>query len=432
MKKWKIRKKWLIAAFCGVLTAGALAGAYLLWGAKEAESAVVSAGVQQFADQAAVTCAAPVGKNITFSAAWADEALGGAPVAALTVTALPPATDGTLYLGHGAVHVGETVSRDTLSYLSFAANEGVTESAFSFAPATEAGACGFDVTCRLRFYDSVNCCPTGTKSVMAVSTHETLVLTGTLLAVDPEGGQLCFEICDYPKNGTISLNSETGDFTYTPSDGFCGTDAFTWRAQDDFGAYSAPARVDVTVRELKTGYVYADIADNGVQTAALYVSERELLTGETVGKQHYFHPDDEVPRAVFVTVLVQAAGINAPDVNDTGFADDAEIPRRMKGAIKYAKDAGWLGDDAAFRPHAAVTRAEAAAIAAKALDLAAPGYAETVRDFSAIPVGIADAVYALFEGGYITTFADGTLAPARVLTRGDAAKFFARVLDENA
>ena len=41
-------------------------------------------------------------------------------------------------------------------------------------------------------------------------------------------------------------------------------------------------------------------------------------------------------------------------------------------------------------------------------------------------------MYAIYEGGYITTMADGTLAPAGALTRGDAAKFFARILDGKA
>ncbi len=40
-----------------------------------------------------------------------------------------------------------------------------------------------------------------------------------------------------------------------------------------------------------------------------------------------------------------------------------------------------------------------------------------------------DAVYAIYEGGYISTMADGTLSPMGELSRGDAAKFFAKILD---
>ena len=137
----------------------------------------------------------------------------------------------------------------------------------------------------------------------------------------------------------------------------------------------------------------------------------------------------DLTRAAFVTVLLRAAEVKVPDAESTGYADDAEIPAPMKGAIKYAKEKGWLGEGESFRPNDAITRAEAAEIAAKVLSLSAPQYRETVEDFDAIPVSLADALYAIFEGGYISTMSDGTLAPMGVLTRGDAARFFAKILD---
>ncbi|MBQ9778390.1 MAG: S-layer homology domain-containing protein [Clostridia bacterium] len=41
-----------------------------------------------------------------------------------------------------------------------------------------------------------------------------------------------------------------------------------------------------------------------------------------------------------------------------------------------------------------------------------------------------DALYAAYEGGYLSTMQDGTLAPASALTRGEAAVFFARVIEK--
>jgi len=156
-----------------------------------------------------------------------------------------------------------------------------------------------------------------------------------------------------------------------------------------------------------------------------------LLSGEILGGKHYFHPDRTLSRAAFVAILLQAAQIKVEDAEDTGFTDNADIPRGMRGAIKYAKEQGWLGEDTVFRPRDAITRGEAAAIAGKVLGLSAPGYGDTVKDHAGIPVSVVDALYAAYEGGYITTSADGSLLHAEALTRGDAAVFFARVLEKN-
>ena len=230
----------------------------------------------------------------------------------------------------------------------------------------------------------------------------------------------------------MQLDATTGSFSYRPADDFSGEDRFTWRAQDPQGGFSETATVNVTVHPLTTSQIFTDIADGITLSAALRVTERELMSGEAIGGKHYFHPDRALTRGAFVAMLLKAADIEFPEADDTGYEDDAEIPKGLKGAIRYAKEQNWLGDGARFRPHDPITRAEAAKIAAAVLGLAAPGYHETVEDFDSIPVSAADALYAIYEGGYISTLADGTLAPMGELTRGDAAKFFAKILDGKA
>lgn len=423
------KRKVLALSLSGVLCAGALVGAWALWGQREPESLVVSAGLQQLADDAYLAASAVSGQPVTFTADWFDGTLGGGVVERITVTALPPVTEGVLKLGHGEVTVGQSIPRETLSYLCFTPNDGVKNSSFSFVPETAGGVAGYTLTCNMALTDTVNCCPTGTKSATAVSTHQSLSLSGVLTARDPEGDALRFEICNYPENGTVLLDSTTGAFTYTPNVGYYGADAFTWRVQDENGAFAPAAVVNITVRELLSEATFTDMQGHANHTHALHVSERGLLSGEVIGGKHYFHPQRALTRAAFVTILLEAAEIKAPRADSTGYLDDAEIPVPMKGAVKYAKDKGWLGDGESFRPNDAITRAEAAAIAAKVLSLSAPGYHETVEDFDAIPVDVADAVYAIYEGGYISTMADGTLAPMGELTRGDAARFFAKILD---
>lgn len=423
-------KRLLVPILCGTMAAGAIGIGIFTSLSREPESGVLSAGLQQLADGRYLATSAVVGEVISFTPEWFDGACGSA-VSAISVTRLPAATEGTLMLGHGEVTVGQTIPRESLSYLSFIPHNDIENSSFCFVPATGEGHAAYALTCQLRITDAVNCCPTGTKTVTAVSTHESLALSGTLTATDPEGDALYFEVDRYPQNGTLSVNPTTGAFVYTPNAGYVGEDQFVWRVQDACGAFAPSATVTVTVRE-SVGYTFADMEGLPTHTHALRVSDAGLLGGEQVGGKHYFRPHKELTRAAFVTVLLHAAEIKAPATDSTGYTDDADIPAPMKGAIKYAKEQGWLGEGDAFRPNDPITRAEAARIAAAVLGLSAPQYSETVDDHGTIPVDVADAMYAIYEGGYITTMADGTLAPRGALTRGDAAKFFARILDGKA
>ncbi|MBR6728442.1 MAG: S-layer homology domain-containing protein [Clostridia bacterium] len=428
MKK-RTKRKLITSLVCGTLAIGTAVGAFWLLDDGEPASVTVSAGLQQLADSAYLAASA-TGDSISFTPEWFDNALLGESISAITVTALPAVTEGVLELGHTPVTVGQRISRENLSYLVFYPTNGVKNSSFSFVPATLSGDCGYALSCSLSLGDSANCCPVGKGPVTAASTHSTLALTGTLSAEDADGDALYFEIVSYPASGTVSLDTQTGRFSYLPAEGFSGEDRFTWRAQDARGGYSEVATLQITVQPLPSQPMFTDIADSNTQSAALQVAHKELMGGEAVGGKHYFHPDRTLTRGAFVAILLKAADLQFPEADSTGYEDDADIPQGLKGAIRYAKEQNWLGDGSRFRPNDPITRAEAAKIAAAVLGLSAPGYHDTVKDFALIPVQVADAMYALYEGGYISTMADGTLAPMGELTRGDAAKFFAQILDE--
>ncbi len=426
----KIKKKALLLSLCAVIAAGITGIAFWLLGTNVSQSPMISTGLQQLADDAYLAASAPVGQSISFTPEWFDQGLQGARVTGITVTALPDVTSGELKLGYGEVSVGQKITRDNLSYLSYTPLEDSTQGSFSFVPETAQGSVGYALTCRLLSTQGANCCPATTGSVMAVATYSTLTLDGTLTAEDTDGDALYFEVVSYPENGTLALNRETGHFSYLPTGDFAGSDSFVWRVMDENGAISENATVEVTVRTLSTGYLFSDITDNGVHAAALLMAEKGIMGGEMMGGKHYFHPEHTLTRAAFVAILLDAAEIQYPEADDTGYADDADIPRGMKGAIKYAREQGWLGEDTVFRPRDAITRAEAATIATKVLGLSAPGYSDAVEDHESIPVSVVDALYAAYEGGYIETMADGTLSPASALTRAEAASFFSCVLEK--
>lgn len=428
MKKSK-KRVWRLAV-CASLAAVIAVGAFVIFGTDVAKSQNVSAGLQHLADTGYLAATADKGEPIAFDATFFDHAVRGGEVSAITVTALPDVMAGELLLGQGEVSVGQRIDRENLSYLSYIPLNGVDKASFSFVPQTKGKDASYALECQLLSLDRANCCPVPTGSVSAVSTHATLGVTGTLSAEDPEGDALYFEVMEYPAHGTLSLDTKTGNFSYLPTGDYHGEDVFRWRVQDAYGAFAEPCEVKITVRELAAGYLFSDMEDAGRHTCALLVSEKGLLSGEKLGGKHYFHPDRTLSRAAFVAILLEAAEIKVEDAEDTGFTDNADIPRGMRGAVKYAKEQGWLGTDSVFRPKDAITRGEAAAIAAKALGLSAPGYGDTVKDHVGIPVSVVDALYSAYEGGYITTSAEGNLLYAEALSRGDAAVFFARVLEK--
>jgi len=57
-----------------------------------------------------------------------------------------------------------------------------------------------------------------------------------------------FVLVDNVSNGTLTLDSSTGDFTYEPDTGFVGSDTFTYELSDGLGTstYTATVHIDVT------------------------------------------------------------------------------------------------------------------------------------------------------------------------------------------
>jgi hypothetical protein len=70
-----------------------------------------------------------------------------------------------------------------------------------------------------------------------------------------------------PTNGSVSVDSESGEIAYTPAAGFSGTDSFTYTVADLDGLVSAPATVTVTVTDAGSGWQNPrnplDINDDG-------------------------------------------------------------------------------------------------------------------------------------------------------------------------
>jgi large repetitive protein len=90
---------------------------------------------------------------------------------------------------------------------------------------------------------------------------------------DPDGDELSVVVVTGPLNGILVLETD-GSFTYTPNEGFFGSDSFVYEVTDGF--LSAQATVTITVHEIGEGEAPSDAAllavlsedDDGVSSSS--------------------------------------------------------------------------------------------------------------------------------------------------------------------
>src|SRR5690606_15115743 len=88
----------------------------------------------------------------------------------------------------------------------------------------------------------INDAPTATAGPL--TTNEDTPATGTIIGNDADGDELTYTVTTPPANGSLVLDPETGEYTYTPDDEFNGGDSFTVTVDDGNGGSTT---VDITV-----------------------------------------------------------------------------------------------------------------------------------------------------------------------------------------
>ena len=117
-------------------------------------------------------------------------------------------------------------------------------------------------------------------TAQSVTTDFETAVEITLSATDADGDNLSFAIVDAPANGT--LGAVSGDkVTYTPNDGYSGSDAFSFKANDG-AADSAPATVSITVNAAQDVDTDGDgILDKDEKDGC--INDPDPACGETTG-----------------------------------------------------------------------------------------------------------------------------------------------------
>ncbi len=376
-----------------------------------------------------------IGNDICFEPQDFARALNVSAVENIVITQTPDTAAGELRVGTTVVNAGQTISAASLSQMTYTArSKESTRATFRF----RAEDAGYDMPCELYLLSKTNAAPTLSdvpESYLNVSTHRNITLYGTLPCFDPEGDSTRIEIVSYPQKGSLTLtNKATGEYTYTPTDGYSGEDSFVYVARDMYGNYSASARVSLKVTKPTVSMRFDDMENSPYYNAALSMAEAGIMSGTSVGSDTYFYPEGSVSRGEFVVMVLHAIGMeDVTNVSSTGFADDAQIPEYMKDYIATACSLGYIKGvqtekGMCFEASREITRAEAAVMLGNILNLSTPTVLPVFNDAVDIPAWAAPSVYSLSAAGVFSA-TDGNISPLDSLTRGDAAVILTNLMN---
>lgn len=392
------------------------------------EDTLLSPAISILADRATIAKAALVGESIKFSSEDFARALNLESVESITLTELPPLTDGELRVGSSVITGKQTLSASGVSLMTYhSSSEDISCSSFKFKVNNQP----YELTCKLYSLDEQNYAPTlslSPQTSLEVSTYEDVTCFGRLSCYDPDGDATSIEIVSYPKKGILVIDDGAlGTYRYIPYENATGNDSFVYVARDCYGNYSPSKEVSIEIKRSEMSEKYVDLDASPHRNAALAMTEKRIMSGTQVGNSLYFYPDREVSRAEFTVMAMTAAGVRElSDRASTVFSDDAEIPESMKPYIATAYQLGYIkgtpdgNGGVCFEPSRSITRAEAAVMLGNMLGAATPTVEMTVADGEEIPAWAESSVYAMLELGVLELTEDGA-SPGQVLTRGSAA-----------
>ena len=332
------------------------------------------------------------------------------------VSALPPESDGVLKLGTLQVAEGQTIRSEYLSVLRFVpANEQVHYTNCTFTHDDT------EIPCTLNLLDTVNYAPTLAAETSAIKTYRGVACYGNLVARDPEGDSLDFQVVEYPAHGILTLTDRArGAYVYAPAAGYTGSDDFTVVVRDEYGNYSGTQTVSVHVGKSDTHFT--DVEGHWCENAAIALYDAGIATAVRYQNGLCFCPTDAVSREEFVTMVMKALGVSTLTDAETSFADNGEIAVEYRPYIATAQRMGYVGGrevDGAlcFAPKDCITRAEAAVLINNVFGYETDGAVSVFADDSAIPTWARGAVYALTAAGVFNGDGEGAIRPSALLDR---------------
>ena len=423
--KFKKALKQAVLIFCAIILV--IPCLYSCDSAK-ASSNNLSSALDTIASENAMAKATLKGGTISFDESDFARATNLSKINSITVTKLPPISDGELRVGSSVLTSPQTLSASSIRLLSYEPKSSIATSEFYFTVNDSST----ELCCKLYVLDEKNYAPTlsnASQNALEVSTFENISLYGTLPCYDPDGDKTYIEVVSYPKKGQLIIDDkETGAYRFIPNEDFTGKDSFVYVARDLYGNYSPSATVNLSVKESAISTSYIDLVDSRYHNAAIAMTEKGIMSGTQIGSSTYFYPAREMSRAEFTVMAMQAAGITK--LNDSGsktvFADDSDIESNFKPYVAAAHELGYIkgvekNGKLYFEPNRAMTRAEAACLLSNMLDAATPTVSLSFADSTDVPAWAKASVNAMTYMGVMNSV-DNKISPLACVTRGDAAE----------
>ena len=374
------------------------------------------------------------GAEITFSKAdFVNHVAGGPALEGIVLAQLPAPETGVLKCGARTMMSGEAIIAGALDGLKFVpAVSGDVSATFSFLPVYDGNAGEKLVTVELNLITRPNRPPMAED--MSLVTYKNIAISKLFKGNDPDGDPLTYKVTGKPKRGVVELLDD-GAFRYTPYQNKTGSDSFTYVACDPFGNVSPEAKVELKIDKPGAKVTYADMYDHPGYYAAIKLSEAGIFTGEKLGDQYYFCPDQPVSRGEFITMVMAMLGQNDPPrVLQTGFSDDsatkAWVMPYAAAALKAGIVQGVMLPDGRreLRADSEITRAEAAVILNNALKAADAGM-QVFADWDTAPVWAQQPAVNMRAAGVMDAYYDGTMRLESPVSRADAAELILAAIE---
>ncbi|MBR4072203.1 MAG: S-layer homology domain-containing protein [Clostridia bacterium] len=340
----------------------------------------------------------------------------------LKITDLPDSSEGVLTVAGKELSEGEKISFGDCDRLVFSPADEVVSACFSFSIDDN-----YSIKCNVKLAEDFNYSPTALSTLTAIETFSGMSINGNMIASDPEGDPITYEITKYP-DGDIKFNSKTGNFIYSSNS--TGKDSFSFVAKDDWGNYSKEAKVELTVASNTTGISFMDMANSNAYAAAVNMIDEGIMTATETNGEVFFEPDTTVSRLNFLISVMNVMGAsNIPEISHTDFADDSDIPDDAKGYVYSAEKLGIINgtkntnDEISFFPNNPITKAEASTIINNIV-----GHSARSKYYfeDTVPTWAEESVSAMYELGIFTTD-EGYINASKNITKEETAQLLERL-----
>jgi len=182
----------------------------------------------------------------------------------------------------------------------------------------------------------------------------------------------------------------------------------------------------------KTAYGETPFVDIANHWAKDYIQELYLRKVISGSDPNHFNPNQNVTRAEFTKMIVNAFGFELPSMTKANIFADVDATAWYAPYLEVAKQKGLVAGyiDNTFKPNININRAEAVKILITVLG--ADTTTTAAIAFPDVETGIWYYAYVAYaaNAGIVSGYEDGTFGPGNPLTRAEAAKIIALVMDK--